>query len=514
MGTLQPCERPPLTPPCKGGECVWWVLPVVFWLLLNGNLHADDPATRDIGSRLELLVDDYLIDKTIGVELKLHSPTAREVVLLHDQPWEGSGCGYHTVFQDGDIFRMYYTSALLTNQDGTQLPSRTSYSCYAESKDGIHWVKPELGLFEFKGSQKNNIIWEGTSAHDFSPYKDTNPNCAPDAKYKCVALGNGGLVSFKSADALHWSPLSEKPLITQGKFDTENLAFWDNLRGHYWAYIRDFHNGIRDIRVSTSKDFATWTEPEILKFVDSPDEQLYTNQIIPYYRAPHIFVGFPTRYTERPWSPAFKSLPDLPHRERRVKFSPRYGTAVTDGLFMSSRDGRTFKRWGEAFIRPGIERKDNWIYGDGYQNWGIIETKSDDEFSPQELSVFAVENNWKDSCRLRRYTLRVDGFLSAQAPLKGGEFVTRPLTFTGKELVLNFSTSGAGSIRVEIQDAAGKPLPGFALADCLEVFGDSLQRVVEWSGGADVSKLAKQPVRLKSILKDADIYSLQFRDAK
>ena len=157
--------------------------------------------------------------------------------------------------------------------------------------------------------------------------------------------------------------------------------------------------------MATSADFRTWTKPEILRYVDSPDEQLYTNQSFPYYRAPHLFVGFPTRYVERPWSPAFDALPDREHRERRMKFHPRYGTAITDGLFMTSRDGRTFRRWDEAFLRPGVERRHNWLYGDGYQNWGLLETAAADPDAPPELSVYAIEDNWKRATRLRRFTL-------------------------------------------------------------------------------------------------------------
>ena len=106
-----------------------------------------------------------------------------------------------------------------------------------------------------------------------------------------MASGPGGLWAYKSADGLHWSPLADQPIITKGAFDTQNNAFWDPLRKHYWCYIRDFHNGIRDIRVATSTDFRTWTEPELLRFPGSPDEALYTNQVQPYYRAPHLFVG-------------------------------------------------------------------------------------------------------------------------------------------------------------------------------------------------------------------------------
>ena len=76
---------------------------------------------------------------------------------------------------------------------------------------------------------------------------------------------------------------------------------------------------------------------------------------------------------------------------------------------------------------------------------------------------------------------------------------------------MNFSTSIAGSVRVEIQDASGKPISGYALADCPEIFGDHLERVVAWKGGTDVSKLAGSSVRLRFVMRDADLYSIRFR---
>ena len=63
---------------------------------------------RNIGSHLELFVDDWLIEKMEGARLLLHHPTPREVALVCDKPWEGNTCAYFTVFQDGDIYRMYY----------------------------------------------------------------------------------------------------------------------------------------------------------------------------------------------------------------------------------------------------------------------------------------------------------------------------------------------------------------------------------------------------------------------
>ena len=463
-----------------------------------------------IGSRLELFVDDYLIGSMTGVTLRLHPPTPREIVQTYTEPWEGSGCGYQQAFRDGDIIRMYYISQDLTDDAATRMARHPCFVCYAESTDGIHWIKPKLGLFDFGGSKQNNIVWSAPVVDNFTVFKDPNPACRPGEQYKAVGVGKDGLLAHKSSDGLHWSLLRPEPIITKGAFDTQNIVFWDAERGQYWAYIRGFHNGLRDIRVATSTDFLTWTEPELLRYEDSPDEQLYTNQVEPYFRAPQIFVGFPTRYVERGWEPSFEHLPDVTHRKGRMKFSPRYGTAVTDGLFMSSRDGRLFRRWGEAIIRPGVERKHNWVYGDGYQSYGLLETPAADPLAPPELSAYAPENYWKESVCLRRYTFRMDGFVSLNAPLKGGEMVTKPLTFAGKQLLLNFATSAAGSVKVELQDAAGQPLPGHALADCDDVFGDAIERPVSWKGSPDVSALAGKPVRLRFVMKDADVWAIRF----
>jgi hypothetical protein len=452
-----------------------------------------------------------LVEKREDVELQMHPPIPGPIVFTCDAPWEGSGSGYETVFRDGDLIRMYYIAGDLTNADGTKIASRSLYACYAESRDGIHWLRPELGLFEFNGSKRNNIIWSGPRLDNFTPFKDPNPECRPGERYKAVGLGPGGLHAFQSDDAIHWSPLAGAPIITKGAFDTQNNAFWDPLRKHYWCYIRDFHNGIRDIRVATSTDFRAWTEPARLEFPGSPDEALYTNQVRPYDRAPQIFVGFPTRYVERSLSQsAMQALPDPGHRQRRMKFHPRYGTAVTDGLFMTSRDGRTFHRWDEAFLRPGPERKNNWVYGDCYQSLGLLETPAEDPSAPPQLIFYVGEDHWKGPIRLRRYTMRIDGFVSLHARRKPGGIVTKPLIFQGNKLTLNFATSAAGSIGVELQERDGKPFPGFSLADCDELFGDTLDRTVTWKEKAELGALAGKPVRVRMVLSDADLYSLQF----
>jgi len=335
-------------------------------------------------------------------------------------------------------------------------------------------------------------------------------------------MSEGGLFAFKSADAINWSLMRDKPVITKGAFDSQNIAFWDVTRGHYRTYYRVFTEGIttkeqwapagiRAIQTGTSKDFLKWSNFNDLAYVDSPPEELYTNQVAPYYRAPHILIGMPTRYLERGWSESMRALPERKNRELRASSTERYGTALTDALLMASRDGVKFKRWNEAFLRPGIERPGTWQYGQQYIAWNVVETASTVAGAPNELSLYATEDYWHGKGgTVRRYTLRMDGFVSVFGSAKRGEILSKPLTFDGTKLSINFATSIAGGIRVEIQNNRGKPFEGFALADCEEQFGDSLERTVTWKKGADVGALAGEIVRLRFELRDADLFSLQF----
>jgi len=517
----------------------------------------------EIGGRLELFVDQALVESLSGgAKLRLHHPTIREMALEHDAPWEGSGSGYHSIFKDGDLYRMYYKAYQISPMHEADPKNRAEvhppFCAYAESDDGIRWRKPNLGLHEFNGSTDNNIVMmsgkvgslDADAGHP-AVFKDSNPDAPADARYKAILRSREpdgivgslcSLLAFKSADGLRWSPLIDRPIIADGAFDSQNLAFWDKERGEYRAYWRFFDAGtpekpfagVRSIRTATSKDFIHWENQADLDFGDSPREHLYTNQIKPYERAPHLFIGFPARYRERghldqgdtphgaprkatqaelvaQWPASLRALPDLGSRLERASAHERYGSAITEGLLMASRDGVNFKRWNEAFLPPGVEREGTWNYGHQYIGWHAVETKSALAGAPNELSLYAGENYWTaPGSALRRYTLRLDGFVSVKAGADGGELLTKPIKFAGKTLALNFSTSAAGSVRVEIQDADGTPLPGFSLEECELLFGDTIERKLRWQQGPDVSSLSDRVVRLRFVLQDADVYSYQF----
>ena len=142
-----------------------------------------------IGNRRECFFDNYLIDEEkTTAEARLHHPVPREVVMNSDMPWETRGIAYENFFFDEEIgkFRMYYLGreALTKSLRGEQIRV-----CYAESTDGLHWEKPSLGICEFKGSMQTNIILDEKTApfyDNFMVFKDENPACPHDKKYKGI----------------------------------------------------------------------------------------------------------------------------------------------------------------------------------------------------------------------------------------------------------------------------------------------------------------------------------------
>ena len=518
---------------------------VVLATVLRG---ADKPDVIDVGSRRELFVDRYLIDRISGdARLQMHHPAPREVVVERDQPCEQGayGFGYITVLRDGDRYCMYYKGGMMRefpDQKKQAFGIADILICYAESADGIHWEKPKLGLHEFAGNKDNNIVWKGLGSHGFTPFIDTRPGCPPEERYKALGTSKtdikplpGGtkyLFVLKSPDGIHWTqmegPKNHGAILGQndGDFDSQNVAFWDEDAECYRLYFRkrrdvttrpdlanraddgegyrDVKARVRDVKTATSDDCLHWSKPEFLTYPGAPDEELYTNQILPYPRAPHIYLGFPTRYVE-----ARGALTSW-HEKMSQKTPGRTYTSYTDGLLMSSRDGRTFHRWGEAFLRPRVPERTMWGYGSCYQNYGIVETKADEPGAHNELSFYVVEHYRHDNPLIRRHTLRPDGFVSAYAPLSGGQLVTKPLRVSGNRLTLNMSTSAAGSIRVEIQNQQGEPLDNFSLNDCPPLFGNTLDRAVKWNTSMPLDSATQQPIRLRFELRDADLYSFQF----
>ncbi|MCA1809313.1 MAG: hypothetical protein LC725_07695 [Lentisphaerae bacterium] len=297
-----------------------------------------DKAPVDIGARLELFIDDYLIDGLSGgAERRLHHPVPREVTMefgARAMPWDVL-IGYPTIVRDGDRFLLYYRGMFVNDQyrqkhgggtgsveESIQMfikdsRARDQVVCVLESQDGINFIRPELGLFDLSDrlagvTTNNNVVWaEGHPTHNFTPFLDANPAASPDARFKAIArrppgVKGGILCGFKSPDGLRWEVMDRNGGFARHPTDSQNLGFWDAARGYYVCYMRAWggypdkrQDNVRCIRLATSPDFINWSETEDLQYNDDRLEHLYTNAIHPYERAPHILIGLPNRLSVR-----------------------------------------------------------------------------------------------------------------------------------------------------------------------------------------------------------------------
>ncbi len=458
---------------------------------------ATNTAPLAIGSQLQLFVDRYIIDSLDNVELRLQQ--ACKMPMAKNPACTGA---YATVIKDGDLYRAYWRDSVQIRPEGER--SNEIYR-YAESRDGVEWEYPELGLIELNGSTSNNVIF--INVHNFSPFLDTRPGVPATERFKGVA-GRNALQAFDSPDGIHWTSCSRRiatargeagyvPAIAKGPdvpewdvwMDSQNVVFWSEIEQLYVCYFRTRaqHEGhrrpVRVIsRVSTPDFYGDWSKPVVME-ANLQGENLYTSQTQPYFRAPQIYVATPTRLLSG-------------------RLGAPFSVSLTEVLFMASRPG-SFKYerlFTEAFIRPGLDPVRWGATGDTRANYvanNVVPT------GPAEMSIYHKSGH--------RYVLRTDGFVAVHAGAEPGELLTKYFTFTGENLLLNYSTAASGNVQVEIQDSTGTPIPGFRLQDCPMIIGDTIEQAVQWGKNSDLGALASRTIRMRFVLADADLFSFGFR---
>lgn len=477
----------------------------------TANREPRTAAPLPIGSQLQLLLDPRLIASSSAIEHRLHTPVQQP---RPKSPLIGH---YATVIKDGPLYRAYYRGSDPTYKGKSYSGHPGEITCYAESRDGHEWTFPKLGLFEVNGTRENNVILAHQPPYstNFSPFLDTNPNVDPKERFKALAGHPGydrqvkatGLAAFISADGIHWQRRDDHDVIPYDHswshaFDSQNVSFWSEAESQYVCYFRTWcpnpavkpdtpsqthaeagaKGTLRSISRTTSPDYRTWSPPVAMD-PNLPGEHLYTSQTAPYYRAPHLYIATPTRY--------------VAGHLGTEKTHSMLGS--TDILLMTTHAGtNTYDRpFTDAFIRPGID-PDRWQSRANYLALNIIPT------APNEISLYHARSG-------HRLTLRTDGFASARATSKKGQFITPPMTFTGTTLYLNLSTSAAGSITVELQDPTGTPIEDFTLADCPPIVGDRIDHPVTWKSKPTLQHLAGKPIRLRFVMQEADLFAFQFR---
>ena len=456
-----------------------------------------------LGADKHLFLDEFLITTKKGVSIRVNPPQRKELVIIPDKPWERGGItSYCNVFADpiAKELRLYYVPVDLDSNPIFRLAMATS-------KDGVHWDKPELGAVAWRGSKANNIVIDGQREGTVM----IDPNGTPDKRY--VFLSSEPTLRtrlFISPDGIGWK--MHPAVISKIHSDSQISTFWDEQLGKYVHYPRVGHRGRAVGRVVTSRMDEPW--PERIPVMMSGDDRdprdvdLYTNSAQKYGLVRNAYLAFPTPYYH--YNPSFRAYLNQP----TLRSGGKTNDGTIDTQLAVSRDGVRWIRHRTPYVPlyhheelplqvcmvfPGMVYRDTHIdqYFGGYA-FTHGDTQARRRLKGRQLGgIFRLEQ-------------RIDGFVSADFDYAGGTLTVGPVVFAGDALTLNLNTSAAGEARVALLDERGKPLPGFAAAECAFINGDHLAKPVTWKGKSDVSALAGRPVRLRFEARGTKLYAFQF----
>jgi len=459
-----------------------------------------------------LFVDDAAIASRRGVERRVHAgKKLPQPVLSPERPWEGGRLYiYGTVHYDASqkLFRMWYMSRIGPGQreraPGLRV-DRADFVNYATSRDGIHWERPELGMHEFDGSRKNNIVFD---LHSPSVIVDS---AEPGAAYRYKMAGVGGpnrkYWAAYSADGLHWKDYPRNPILDSS--DTITVTR-DPRSGRYLAFhkrpaeVRGFRR--RVVWLATSPDFQEWSAPELILAPDETDDRWATK---PVHRTEfYDLSGFPYAGQFLGLLAVFRVTAE----NRDVKPAGGERPSPVDGpleiQLTHSRDGLHWSRAErrDPLIAPGPPGS--------FDAGGVLGVANpmvvyDDEMWVYYTAMTTTHGGALPAKRMSigRASWRLDGFVSLDAGASGGVVETVALPGNGGRLTVN-AEAAKGSIAVEALDAGGKPLAGYGRGECVEIRGDGVRQEVRWKGRAGLP--AGGRIRLRLHLKNARLYSLRF----
>ena len=454
-----------------------------------------------------------------GCVRKWHQPVKQGIVLRPERAYEGGMTLPVAAYPspDGRTLICHYSCINSAARFPDLAKEKALHlSCIAESDDGLHWTRPELGRVAFRGSTRNNIA--PLSDLEFKIVQDPH-DPDPNRRYKAMALvwagGESGIVlprgkrcfaSSFSADGLTWTPPRALPEFVETG-DTSGLSYDERRRQFlfttrkrgYWLSdafpafaARPVKKGMPDgrwVAVSASSDFETWTPLENILARDAKDEdgvEFYCACIFPYA---NLYLGLLRRFH------AWHGLMDT-----ELVWS-------LDGL----RWNRSYYR--QPFLGWGGLGEADWCFGDilnakpvrrGGEILFLYEARNH-VHAPH--AVTGTPNaDAMDAC-MGLATLRLDGFCSVEAGTMGGHLLTEPIPAAGRRLEMNARTVAGGVMRIDLVDAALHPLTPapFVFA------GDDTAAPLSFGGAARLPATPDGAVRLKIEMTNAALFSLAIR---
>lgn len=492
----------------------------------------------NLGKRRELFIDKKMIDLMDGTFMKLHEPVPCDAAIKLDKPWDGCDNFADCVIELDGKYLMYYRAMKLNMGVDAEFDH-----CVAFSEDGIIWTKPILQPEGTNFVTCQDECPSGVVFKEFcTAFVDRRPGVSKSERVKAfcsvpcsgerhtVNNDPGGakkLVFFASEDGLHFHLLNPQPEFRSelfNAFDGGVSMFWSEEEQQYVFYYRysqcfrrstndSPHMIWRNVARATSKDFYTWVTDERMLHSEM-QEQIYVNNTEPYFRAPHIYLGAAARFMEWSNSMSGEKAKKIPFGmgdevELQENIWEYFTRDCSDGILLTTRPGSNVydNTFMETFIRGGLESGD-WTSRTNYPLRGII------PYDDTTMFMYVNRRYLQPEWHVQRLALRIDGFASVSAPYKGGTITTKPFTFEGNELEINYRTGAAGYIRVELLDEEGNVYPDFQGRLCEKIVGNEIKRIVRWRTDIREECLleyyAGKTVRLRFYMKDADLFSFKF----
>lgn len=419
-------------------------------------------------------------------------------VLTYDRPWEDNRIEDASVLYDPEKgFEMWYENFKRNEKSGNV---RDHMLCYATSTDGIHWEKPDLGLIEYQGSKRNNIVFMPKGEYEIegvlrrggvhNPTVIREEEGDPKRLYRLFYYSrfDRGIHVASSSDGLHWDPLEG----IQVRAGDRNSAYYDQGLDRYRVITRIPGRGIRTCGMWESKDCEMWEFVEEALHPDEedpPQTQLYGMVCFEYEG---LRLGF-------------LEIFHVPKRKLDTQLvysldGTQWHRACDRKTFLSwGPEGEWDSYWAFPINTPPIQAGDHlYIY---YRGMKVPHRLSSDP--PSYYMPYGPIHS------IGLTVLRLDGFVSIDASCEEGVVTTAPLIFKGSQLHIN-AEAKPGYVVVELLDEEGRIIPDFAKRSCIPMdTEDNVDHIVRWKKKESLDELAGEPLKIRFYLRGAKLYSFE-----
>jgi hypothetical protein len=473
------------------------------------------PAVIPVNTGRQLFVDNFLISASTLTQVA-HTPDfyIGNPILEPDKDWENTieGAPYAAPFSDGiwydehdGKFKMWYLAGagMLHKED-----KQTFYTAYAESTDGIHWVKPALDVY-----QNTNLV--DTCNRDAATIWLDKLEKDPAKRFKMFNVERRPtdrrwqFILKYSADGIHWSD----GVAQSGDLYDRSSAFYNPFRG-VWVLSMRYGTKVS----SRSRSYLENVDPEVAVSMAHRVRRGVPDKNVVYWFTPSDKEPRNPDYPEV--EPGIYNFDAIPYESIMLGMysvwqGPENNICARDSIQKKNEIFLGYSRDGFHFSRQSFKPFMANDRSEGAWNWGNMQSINGVPLVVGDSLYFYSSGRRLNKIMWDSYTstglakLRRDGFVSLHGDAKGGYVLTEPISFDGTYLFVNADVKGSKSqLSVEVLDKDGNIIEGFSAKDCASLKKvDSTKALVSWKKNADLASLKGQTIRLKFYVTNGDLYS-------